>query len=94
MRSNYPYGVVDGEATYTSTNGAKFGSCTAAANHGWSGQCFEPNDMCAKPPAHPWPAPVTHHARVPDHRYKGEVARAYFYISVAYAGLAIARSSG
>lgn len=39
-RSNYPYGEV-GNATYTSSNGSKLGSCSFS---GYSGTVFEPND--------------------------------------------------
>lgn len=62
IRSNHPYGIVDSNVSYTSSNGAKLGECSAESNYGWHGQCFEPSDA-----------------------YKGDVARAYFYIAVAYA---------
>ena len=56
-RGNLPYGVV-GNATWTSKNGSKIGSCTTS---GYTGTVFEPIDA-----------------------YKGDLARAYFYMSVRY----------
>mmetsp|Transcript_17096 Transcript_17096/g.35733 ORF Transcript_17096/g.35733 Transcript_17096/m.35733 type:complete len:289 (-) Transcript_17096:102-968(-) len=59
-RSNFPFGLVDiASATYTSTNGAKLGPCSAG--QGFEGTCFEPAD-----------------------EFKGELARAMFYLATAY----------
>lgn len=41
MRSNYPYGEVDGTASYTSSNGSKLGTCTYP---GYTGIVFKPID--------------------------------------------------
>ena len=59
MRSNYPFGEV-GNATWTSMNGSKVGSCSYP---GYSGTVFEPIDA-----------------------YKGDFARAYFYMGSRYFG--------
>ena len=40
-RSNYPYGEVDGSASYNSSNGSKLGNCTYP---GYTGIVFEPID--------------------------------------------------
>jgi len=40
-RSNYPFGEVDGSASWTSLNGSKLGSCSYP---GYSGTVFEPID--------------------------------------------------
>ncbi len=56
-RSNYPYGNV-GDATWTSLNGSKLGSCS---DPNYSGTVFEPID-----------------------EYKGDFARALFYMAVMY----------
>ena len=59
QRSNHPYGEV-GNASWTSQNGSKLGSCRTP---GYSGTVFEPID-----------------------EYKGDFARAYFYMSTRYYG--------
>ncbi len=59
QRSNHPYGEV-GNASWTSQNGSKLGSCCTP---GYSGTVFEPID-----------------------EYKGDFARAYFYMSTRYYG--------
>jgi len=41
MRNNYPYGEVNGVASYTSSNGSKLGTCTYP---GYTGIVFEPID--------------------------------------------------
>lgn len=56
-RGNYPFGEVR-NATWTSQNGCKLGSCDYP---GYSGMVFEPID-----------------------EYKGDFARAYFYMGVRY----------
>ncbi|NVO18467.1 MAG: endonuclease [Bacteroidetes bacterium] len=56
-RGNYPFGTVS-NPTWTSLNGSKVGSCSAA---GYSGVVFEPRD-----------------------EYKGDFARAYFYMATRY----------
>lgn len=88
LRANLPLGVVIPTAvTYTSTNGCKLGKCDDGKNGtAYTGNCFEPNDVFKGYYLliHSTLSLSVSNFIPPLLVYNRDIARSYFYLSVAY----------